>query len=82
LSQLTGYIKPTDPKADPGGNPGHFQDKPEHEVLLIKDNFQNQSYRPELKQRDRYTDTIKVPKITTALMDHQETSLNWQMTKV
>lgn len=78
IDELIGLVKPTAnpnaPKTSKGENP-----QTEHQVLIIKDNFDELRYRRELKKRLRYLEKNLSPEISTTLMDHQDVSLEWQI---
>ncbi|MDA8739778.1 SNF2-related protein [Rhodobacteraceae bacterium] len=72
LSKLQGIVQPTppEPKTTPQKQP---------EVLLIKENFDDLTFERKLNKRDRFEEKSISSKIKARLMEHQTTSLKWQI---
>ena len=76
LSQLIGMARPTPPATPKGPGPNA---PTEHQVLLVKDNFDELKYRRDLTKRPRYFGTSIPSSISTTMFDHQDISLKWQI---
>lgn len=89
LSQLMGMVKPgPKPSEEDDGPEGEDDERspvsrPEgssgHQVLLIKDNFDELKFRRELTARPDYIGGSLPSSVKTDLMDHQEVSFSWQI---
>lgn len=72
LNKLQGIIKPLPPK--PTTTPIKHP-----EVLLIKENFDDLTFERKLNKKERYEEKTISSKIKAHLMEHQTTSLKWEI---
>lgn len=95
INQLVGMVKPKPKPDEPSGDGAGDEKGDEegqgasgskdpvppsgHEVLLIKDNFDELKYRRELTERPRYVPASKPSGISATLMEHQDVSFAWQV---
>lgn len=76
LDQLQGMVRPTEPDGGPQADP---KQRPERQALLVKENFEDEGYKKDLVSRPQHAAGRRPLGVTTSLMEHQKTALDWQV---